>query len=311
MIDAIISVVGDSTVQELIDTLNSLSSEDIYVTVVISDQNKNDFISKEISNRFPKNLKIILTRENSNSHMSNFFKGFQKNDNENEIITFLKAGDLFTGIYLYPIIKKEFCDHPEILTMHGNIENMNDLNLYSNKRMNIQGWFFKRDFLNYYSFFNEFKTEIEFALNFSYITELQPHFHKELNKSVVYVKNAYKDNPIDKAFYNYFNNILPRLPFFKPELGLEFLYDLICDCYISYVQAINLEVPKHVLKELIRDITFFYNYFTALELSNLEILLNIYNKKMKDIYNSEGNPYLIKIPDITFIDFLNNFEIKE
>lgn len=306
MIDVIISATNETTTQDVIDTLNSLSSEDICAVLVVSEGKSEDFLKKEVIDEFPKKTKIILTKEASNSHMNNFFRGLQKNENENEIVTFLKAGDLFTGIYLYPVIKKEFGDHPELLTLHGDVENMNNLNLYSNKKINLQGWFFKREFLNYYSFFNNFSSEIEFALNFSYITDLQPIFHKELNKSIVYVKNSF-DN-IDNAFYNYFNNILPRQPFFKAELGLEYLYDLICDCYISYVQAVNLELPQETIKNLLEDINYFYNYFNALELSNLELLLEIYNKKMKDIYNSKGNPFLIKIPDITLITFLNNFD---
>jgi hypothetical protein len=187
---------------------------------------------------------------------------------------------------------------------------MNNLRLYKNRSINLQGWFFNRGFLDYYNFLNQFENEIEMALHLSYVTDLQPMFHKELNRNCIYINNSLSN--IGNSFLNYFNNILPEQVFFNPELGVKYLYDLVCDCYISYIQAINLEIPQENIQSLISDIRTFYDYFKMLELENLEELLNSFNKKMKELYNNENDAFLLKIPDITLIAFLENLEkVKE
>lgn len=310
MIDIIISATKNTRLQDIKNTLSSLINEDIHVILVTSGAVADEVAKEEIRKTFPEKLNITYIKNGNdlNSHVNNFLLAFQRIAG-NEIITFLKAGDLFSGIYLCPIIEKEFEENPKLLTLHGKVDSMNNLNLYTNKYLNVQGWFFRRGFLDYYTFLNRFTTEIEFALNFSYITDLQPQFHKELNRSTVYINTVLSD--IGSSLYNYFNKILPEQQYFNTELGVKYLYNLVCDCYISYIQAINLEIPKDDIDSLIIDIDSFYKYFNALELTNLELLLKIYNNKMKEIYLSEDNSFLIKIPDVTLIDFLNNFVEKE
>jgi hypothetical protein len=309
--NVIISVVNNNSIDDLKNTLYSLGGDQVNITIIASGSIANQLSVESIHQMCPvANVsRYINNGTYEDFHMNNFYDAIHDFQGEGDIVTFLKCGDRFIGQHLIIDIEKTFSDNPELLTMHYNIVSNDNLNIYTSKEINLQGWFFRRGFLDYYVFLKTFKNEVEFTLHLSYIADLQPQYNKFVNSPMVYTKHSIND--IGEACKHYFNEILPQQNYFDVELGLKYLYGIICDCYISYIQGINGEMSDEDMQSLIFDIGTFYNYFKLLELDNIELLLKTFNNKMKEIYQKQDDLFLMKIPDITFTEFLENFEDKE
>jgi hypothetical protein len=109
MIDVIISINDNNTIEDLIDTLFSLRTEEMKVIVIASGKISNEIVKEEIKKLYPiEDIIFMRNKDNDKSHIKNFFIGSNDLNTSNNIVTFLKAGDLFTGIYLVPIIEEIF-----------------------------------------------------------------------------------------------------------------------------------------------------------------------------------------------------------
>ena len=312
MINVIVSMTTNEDLPKLKTTLSSFTGDSLSISVINSDPQADLLTIQDIINLCPTAridayyMNSTLDRE---LHMNNFYEAMYSITDMNGIITFLRAGDRFLAPHLIPEIEVQFNTSEGILAVRGETTASGNFEIYKNPHMNLQGWFFSKGFLDYYTFLKVFKNEVEFALHLSYIAELQPKFIKYLHEPVVFITSESRD--IGATCRHYFNNILPEQTFFDPALGVRFIYDIVCDYYISYIQATNQEVPLDVMQSLLRDISDFYTFFEALELEDLDELLKTYNNKMKEIYNRKKDAFLIKIPNITFIQFLENFNNKE
>ena len=313
MTTAIISVTNNNNLEELKETLYSIGGSLINIVVIASGKIANELNSDIIKSLCPilKNVSYLNNGSFEDFHMNNFYDAIHAaggQANGNEIITFLKCGDRIVGPHIFIEVEKEFSRDEHLLTIHAKNVTDKGLNIYNLDYVNLQGWFYKRSFLDYYTFLKTFKNDIEFTLHLSYITNLQPQFHLEINDNFIYINSLISN--IGEACQHYFNIVLPEQTFFDVELGLKYLYELICECYITYIQVINAQLPDERFVQIAEDLKSFYNYFRLLELDNLEDLLKVYNNKMKQMYNKDRDLFLEKIPDLTFTEFLENFEKK-
>lgn len=176
--------------------------------------------------------------------------------------------------------------------------------------LNLQGWFFKKEFLEYYTFVKTFQHDVEFALNLAYIAHLNKFSHMDINMDMVLVTNPVQY--IGPSCVHYFNEILPQQNFFNSHLGACFIFDILCDCYITYIQALNDRLSEEDMHFIWRDIQTFYDYFAQLDLDDLNILLSVYNLKMQKIYSTIGaDSFTKKIPSVSLVEFLNLHEKEE
>lgn len=312
MINVIVSMTSNEDLGKLKITLTSLAGDALSISVINSDPNATQLTLNDIVDLCPTarvDAYYINHTIDTELHMNNFYEAMYASKDVDGIMTFLRAGDRFLSPHLIPDIEMMFNTSEGVLAVKGDTTYSGGLEIYRNHYMNLQGWFFSKGFLDYYTFLKVFRNEVEFALHLSYIAELQPQFVRYLYEPVVFITSQNFD--IGFACKHYFNEMLPYQPFFDATLGIRFIYNIACDFYISYIQATNQEVPTDVMNILLNDLVEFYVFFEALELRDLEELLKIYNNKMQDIYNRKKDAFLIKIPNVTFIQFLENFKNKE
>lgn len=306
MINVIVSMTSKNTEQELKNTLNSIDTNDMSVLVVSSaGVNIHSDIFPQYSN-----IKHIFNTGRDDEHSTNFYHGIYNANENSNILTFVKAGDIFCGRDVFPIVEQAFDNDVRLTTVRGRIRNKHNYNLYNSPVLNLQGWFFKKDFLDYYTFVKTFKHDVEFALNLTYIAHLNKFSHMDINLDMVQVMNPVEY--IGPSCVHYFNEALPQQNFFNSHLGACFIFDILCDCYITYVQAANDGVSEDEMRLIMRDIQTFYDYFAKLELDDLTILLSVYNLKMQKIYSAIGaDSFTKKIPSISLVEFLNLHDREE
>lgn len=308
----VIVVTTNNDIELLKETLRSLNASEFNILIAHSAHEIDELNPADLKLMCPKasHLESIFIATHTQDYMFQLYEAMYNNGMDGRLITFLKSGDIFQGTYFINEIESAFMSDPSLLAVTTNTVTKKDIALYSNRKLNLQGWFFKKDFLDYYTFLREFKNEVCFSLHLSYISDLQPQFVKYINKTSVYITQPISN--IGEACRHYFNGILPAKDFFNPLLGTQYLYDIAVDCYISYVQATNLEIEEPEMTVLLSDIKTFYDYFKALELDNIHLLLDIYNQKIQKIYtNYVDNIFCIKIPNVTFIQFLEGMDNRE
>lgn len=305
MINVIVSMIANNSEQELKNTLNSINTDDMSVLIVTP---AGVGIPTDILNNY-KNVKHVFSG-NEDNHSSNFYHGIYNAHPDSNILTFVKAGDMFCGRDIFPMVEQAFDRDVRLTTIRGRVRNQYNYNLYNSPVLALQGWFFKKEFLEYYTFVKMFQHDVEFSLNLAYIAHLNKFSHMDMNIDMVQVVNPLEY--IGPACIHYFNEVLPQQNFFNSHLGVCFIFDILCDCYITYIQAVNDNLPEEQMQLIWRDIQTFYEYFAKLELDDLSILLNVYNLKMQKIYTLIGvDSFTKKIPSISLVQFLDLHEKNE
>jgi hypothetical protein len=298
MIDVIVSVTTENNYKDLQITLNSLEKD--LKSVVVMNSNP-DVIAPLVEN-YPT---IRLLNDKGGNHVEHFYTAIYQRQSECEALTFLKAGDIICGSDVLSTVASTLLFYPHVNVVHGGVRAKYNYDLYTNPGIAVQGWFFRKEFLEYYTFLKMFQNDIEFAMHLAYISHTKPHQLIELDLDVVQINNPIKN--VGQACKHYFNDVLPSQHFFDGPLGLAFICDIICDCYVSYVQVLNDNREDEDVQYVVADIQEFYDYFSRLDLTDdLTILLQAYNGKMQRLYGTQkANSFTRAIPTLTFIDFLN------
>lgn len=305
MIDIIISMI-DEDIKQLKYTLNSINYTNESIIVVVPTQ---VYLEYDLEKEFQSlSQKIIFLKNNNiqNNHMSNFYQGLHSTFVTKEIITFLKAGDYFLGAPYLTQIENVFNLNPNLLVLCGQIQSKNNISLYCNNMINLQGKFFKRQFIDYYTFLENFTNDIEFSLNLHYISETKSNILTYIDVPMVYINTPLSN--IGEACHDYFDNIVPYQDFFDNTLTIQYIYKLITECYFSYVEAINSNIEETELNILLEDIYTYYIYFRQLELTDTDELIKIYNQGILIRYGIAQHPFTKNIPDIHLIQFLEQLE---
>lgn len=307
MIDIIISVTDDN-VNNLKRTLNSIGDAKGTAIVVVPSSLSKIYPPEEVENYCSciQNFKYIEAR--GNNHIGNFYEGLHSSFATGDIITFLKSGDYFLAAPHLERIEKLLEESFNTMVVCGQTQSKLGVSLYHNSKITLQGKFFKRQFIDYYTFLEDFTNEIEFALNLHYISEVQ-----NKNDMLIYLDEVtvYTDSPlsdIGTACQHYFDIILPSQDFFNNTLAVKYIYHLMVECYFSYIEAINLELEENVMNTLMKDIYTFFSYFRQLELTDMEELVLIYNQGILTRYGLLQHPFVKRIPCIHFIQFLDMLE---
>lgn len=320
MIDIIISAKSDATLPAVEYTLYSIAPYDAGSVIIVVDDSLRDVITADTINKtLPLNI-IIVYHENrisEESHIANFFQGLQiQGNNINPYVLFLKAGDtlcgqqvLFDVIYHYllqPYDEEEDRNDNNLIII-GNVLNNSNFSLYSENALLLQGIVFNRNFLEYYFFDQEFNDDIEFALltYFVLAQENCPYTVFHYDHDFVSLNDHNKLRNIGLGCRHFFEEFFPDQPFFNAEKGISLIYQIIVKSYITYIEAINYDIPIEEMQNIIADILSFYSFFKGLELNSLELLLDKYNALMKEVYTSPNNAFIKTIPSLTFIEFLD------
>ena len=91
-------------------------------------------------------------------------------------------------------------------------------------------------------------------------------------------------------------------------LGMGFNAQGICDFYFVFLSALNLEGPEKELNGILEETKLFYLYFQEQELSNLNILLTVYNGAILKHYSIYDDAAIMKIPCLNLVSFLDEME---
>jgi hypothetical protein len=307
MVDIIVSVINDD-VDGLKRTLNSIADAQGTILVMVPCDFKDIYPSEEIENYCSCSQNIVYCNTNRANHMGNFYEGLHSNKTLGDIVTFLKSGDYFLAAPHLGRIERLLQESRNTMVVCGQTQSSLGVSLYHDAKITLQGKFFKRQFIDYYTFLEDFENEIEFALNLHYISEVQNRDNMlvYLNETVVYTNSTLAD--IGVACQHYFDLILPVQDFFNNDLAVRYIYHLITECYFSYVEAINLELDDNTMDGIMRDIYTFFAYFRQLELTDMEELIAIYNQGILTRYGLIQHPFVKRIPCIHFIQFLELLE---
>lgn len=306
MIDIIVSV-GDNNALNLQRTLNTIGDINANVIVVVPEELREHYMPEDVRALCPliQNMSYIRSGDKI-QHMKQFYDGLHSEFATGDIITFLKSGDYFLGAPHIERIQNIFDTSPNVMVLCGRVQTKTGISLYCNDKINLQGKFFKRQFIDYYTFFEEFVNELEFSLNLHYISEVQKNIIEYIDEVIVFVTSPLSD--IGAACQHYFDQVVPYQDFFDNTLTIKYIYSIMAECYFSYIEAINLEVDAAVLETLLNDIYRFYLYFRQLELTDTEVLVEIYNQGILARYGVVRHPFVKNIPTLHLIQFLEMLE---
>ena len=306
MINIVVSVETAQT-DDLKRTLSSIGDTKSQIIVIISNKVADVYDPEEIRKYTSFNQDIICIQSAGDNHMKNFYAGLHSEMSQGDIITFLKAGDFFSAAPFLNSIEQIFEMDSRVMIVSGRTQSALNISLYHNDKITLQGKFFKRQFIDYYTFLEDFTNEIEFALNLHYISETQKSILQYIDATIVYTNSPLSD--IGLACHHYFDEIVPYQDFFNNNLTVKYIYHLMTECYFSYIEAVNLQVPEETLDKLMRDIYTFYNYFRQLELvDDKEELVLIYNQGILNRYGMSYHPFTRDIPCIHLLQFLDILE---
>ena len=307
MIDIIISIT-DNNVNNLKRTLNSIGDAKGTIIAVVSDAYINDYNPDEVEQYCSSSQTIYFMQGKTNSHIGNFYDGLHSRFASGDIITFLKSGDYFLAAPHLDRIDRLMQESYNTMVVCGQTQSKLGVSLYHDVKITLQGKFFKRQFIDYYTFLEDFTNEIEFALNLHYISEVQNKNDMliYIDEIAVYTDSALSD--IGTACQHYFDQILPSQDFFNNTLAVRYIYHLMCECYFSYIEAINLGLDEETINKLMKDIYTFFAYFRQLELTDMEELVLIYNQGILTRYGLLQHPFVKAIPCIHLIQFLDMLE---
>lgn len=307
MINIVISV-ADDNVNNLKRTLNSIGDAKGTIIVVVPNALANIYPAEEVKKYCSCTQDVCYVRAKDGGHISNFYEGLHSSLATGDIITFLKSGDYFLAAPHLDRIEKLLQESFNTMVVCGRTQSKLGVSLYHNAKITLQGKFFKRQFIDYYTFLEDFTNEIEFALNLHYISEVQ-----NKNDMLLYIDEVvvYTDSPlsdIGMACQHYFDLVLPSQDFFNNTLAVKFIYHLMTECYFSYIEAINLELDDDTMDKLMRDIYTFFAYFRQLELTDMEEFVLIYNQGILTRYGLLQHPFIKRIPCVHLIQFLDMLE---
>lgn len=306
MINIVISVETDK-IEELKRTLDSIGDAKAQIIVVISNNVSGIYNPEDIRKYSCFEQDIYCVQSTGSGHMKNFYTGLHSNMAQGDIITFLKAGDYFSAAPFLNRIEKLFEVDPRVMIACGRTQSSLSISLYHNEKITLQGKFFKRQFIDYYTFLEDFTNEIEFALNLHYISETQKSILQYLDEVMVFTNSPLSD--IGAACHHYFDEVVPSQNFFNNDLTVKYIFHLMTECYFSYIEAVNLQVSDEVMDRLMKDIYTFYNYFRQLELTeDADELVLIYNQGILSRYGFSYHPFTRSIPCLHLIQFLDILE---
>ena len=308
MINIVISVL-DENISNLKRTLNSIGDTESVIVGVVPDSLHNIYPPDEVRKFCSNEQQIVYIRSGNgknSTHMKNFYEGLHSNFTKEDIITFVKSGDYFCGSPHLSRIETIFKMCPNVMVICGRTQTSAGVSLYSNDKLNLQGKFFKRQFIDYYTFMEDFVNEIEFALNLHYISEVKNNIIEYIDEVVVYINNTLAN--VGEACQHYFDTILPYQDFFNNALTIRYIYNLMTECYFSYIEAVNLDMSPEGMEILLQDIHTFYLYFRQLELTDVEELIQVYNQGILTRYGMIHHPFTRNIPSLHLIQFLEMLE---
>lgn len=335
-LDIIIPVYNSD--KQLLSTLLSIGySEDYNIQniIIIDDYSTENNNYKEIIDKFSILYNIIYKRLPNNCG-----PGLARQEgikiSTAKYLTFIDCGDLiYNTTFKRAFLLLEENPNTYVFSFGHNseINDNHEFEYISPNHNRLLGKIFNREFLIKYNiYFNQIETKINEDIGFNIACRLicQDIFNK--TNEIKYIEI---DTPL--IMWVYHKNSITRYNnhefYFKQGKGLginaihaiqlaennnvdinliqEQAYIIFCHLYFYYISTLNIH-PEFIEENLQGALYFYKNYFIKTEKYplNAELFLKIYNKELQELYCDLNDPFFIKFPSFSIIDFLNYLEKK-
>lgn len=300
MIDIIIAHNGNT--EDLKTTLSSLG----YMcnqNIVIA---HNEKIGVNDLNMIVPKAAIHFCVSDKDSALSKFAAALNTPKSSAEYVTFLKSGDTVCLPIHLEEIESLFGTSPTVNIVEGRVVSSNRALTNNGKELKIQGKVFRRHWLDRLNIFNSFVNDCEFALYFSHMCEATSNICLELPYDMVRTE----DDIIGwgEAYVHFLMHLFPKTNYYNKELAEKYLAQGICDFYFVFLSTLNLEGQEEELNKVLEETKLFYLYFQEQEMSNLNILLTVYNGAILKHYSIYDDAAIMKIPCLNLVSFLDELE---
>lgn len=318
-IDIIIPVFNDA--EGLLKSLCSLNIFYPFHVIVIDDCSTTDNYDNIIQffNQFL-NIEIHKTNKNGGPAVA---KNCGLTYSKNKYVMFLDSGDTLISANIIPSLEKILEENPSAKMLAGAYykeENSTCLELIPSQHNCWQGKVYERAFLLQYNLhFNEESSfcNDDIGMNMLARLLLKPEQIIEYNEPVLIWHNTNPNSITRKNNHQYYykeNNSgvslaaiyaveQARKYFINPLKINEFCCTVICGLYFFHLGTINKR-PEFIEESLQGAKIFYDKIYQHLDIED-QMITDIYNISVERRYSKEDEDVKLKIPKLTFWDFLD------